>query len=70
MKDNADTNVLDVAIIGAGLGGLCMAIRLLEAGTRNFRLFEKSRGVGGTWYENRYPGAACDVPSHFYCFLV
>ncbi|MEM9402867.1 MAG: NAD(P)/FAD-dependent oxidoreductase [Pseudomonadota bacterium] len=68
MKDNADTNLLDVAIIGAGLGGLCMAIRLLEAGTSNFRLFETSPGVGGTWYENRYPGAACDVPSHFYCF--
>ncbi len=61
-------DVLDVAIIGAGLGGLCMAIRLLDAGIDRFRLFEKSKGVGGTWYENRYPGAACDVPSHFYCF--
>ena len=61
-------DVLEVAIIGAGLGGICMAIRLLDAGIRGFRVFEKSDGVGGTWYENRYPGAACDVPSHFYCF--
>ncbi|MEM8684806.1 MAG: NAD(P)-binding protein, partial [Pseudomonadota bacterium] len=69
MRVNAsDSDVLDVAIIGAGLGGFCMAIRLRDAGITNFRIFEKSGGVGGTWYENTYPGAACDVPSHFYCF--
>ena len=45
-----------------------MGIKLLEKGIKNFRIFEKSDDVGGTWYENTYPGAACDVPSHFYCF--
>ena len=59
---------LDVLIIGAGFSGICAGIKLLERGSTSFRLFEKSRAVGGTWWENRYPGAACDVPSHFYCF--
>ncbi len=68
MTSDQPDDILDVAIIGAGLGGLCMAIRLLEAGITSFQIFEKSDGIGGTWYENRYPGAACDVPSHFYCF--
>jgi cation diffusion facilitator CzcD-associated flavoprotein CzcO len=59
---------LDVLIIGAGFAGICMGIRLLEAGMDNFRIFEKAPKVGGTWYFNSYPGAACDVASHFYCF--
>lgn len=45
-----------------------MSIKLLEAGMKNFVVIEKSDGVGGTWYENRYPGCACDVPSHLYSF--
>lgn len=57
-----------VAIIGAGPGGLCMAIRLLRAGLDDFVIFERSDGVGGTWRTNTYPGAACDVPSHFYSY--
>ena len=57
-----------VAILGAGVSGLCMAIQLKKAGIDSFTLFEKSEKVGGTWYENVYPGAACDVPSHFYCY--
>ena len=57
-----------VAILGAGPGGLCMGIRLREAGFEDFVLLEKAAGVGGTWYWNRYPGCACDIPSHLYSF--
>jgi cation diffusion facilitator CzcD-associated flavoprotein CzcO len=57
-----------VAIIGAGAGGLGLAIRLLKSGRRDFVVFEASDGVGGTWRANTYPGAACDVPSHLYSY--
>jgi len=57
-----------VAIIGAGAGGLCMATRLRSAGVDDFLILEKSGGVGGTWRDNSYPDAACDVPSHLYSF--
>ena len=59
---------LRIAIIGAGPGGLCMAIRLRQAGFEGFEILEKAGGVGGTWYHNRYPGCACDIPSHLYSF--
>jgi cation diffusion facilitator CzcD-associated flavoprotein CzcO len=59
---------LDVAIIGAGFSGICMAIALKKAGYTAFRIFEKARDLGGTWRDNRYPGCACDVPSHLYSF--
>ncbi|MEP6502344.1 MAG: NAD(P)/FAD-dependent oxidoreductase [Betaproteobacteria bacterium] len=57
-----------VLIIGAGFGGLAMAIALRRAGERDVLLLEKSNDVGGVWRENTYPGAACDVPSHLYSF--
>jgi cation diffusion facilitator CzcD-associated flavoprotein CzcO len=57
-----------IAIIGAGAAGLCMAMRLKQAGRHQFTIFEKSNRVGGSWRDNRYPGAACDVPSHLYSF--
>src|SRR5688572_6379450 len=57
-----------VAILGAGASGLCMAIALKKAGIDSFTIFEKSDGVGGTWRDNTYPGAGCDVPSHLYSF--
>jgi cation diffusion facilitator CzcD-associated flavoprotein CzcO len=57
-----------VMIIGAGFGGLGMAIELARAGERDVRLLEKGDDVGGVWRENTYPGAACDVPSHLYSF--
>ncbi len=57
-----------VAIMGAGAGGLGLAIRLAKSGQRDFVLFEASDGVGGTWRANTYPGAACDVPSHLYSY--
>ena len=52
---------LKIAIIGAGPGGICMAIRLKQAGFDDFVLLEKGSGVGGTWYHNRYPGCECDI---------
>jgi cation diffusion facilitator CzcD-associated flavoprotein CzcO len=58
----------DVAIIGAGLAGLCMAIELKRAGTNAFTVFEKASDIGGVWRENRYPGAACDSPSQLYSY--
>jgi cation diffusion facilitator CzcD-associated flavoprotein CzcO len=57
-----------VAIIGAGFGGLGMAIALKRAGIDDFVIVEKGDEVGGCWRENSYPGAACDVPSHLYSF--
>lgn len=53
-------------IVGTGFSGLCMAIKLKEAGIHDFVLLERSDAVGGTWRDNHYPGAACDVPSHLY----
>ena len=57
-----------VLIIGAGFGGLGMAIALALAGEHDVLLLEKGGDVGGVWRENTYPGAACDVPSHLYSF--
>lgn len=62
------THYVDVAIVGAGFGGLCAAIKLREAGNDNFVILEKGQDVGGTWNFNSYPGAACDVQSHMYSF--
>lgn len=57
-----------VAIVGTGFSGLGMAIKLKEAGIDDFVLLERGANVGGTWRDNHYPGAACDVPSHLYSF--
>ena len=59
---------LDVLVIGAGFSGVCAAIRLQKNGIGNFAVYDKCDGIGGTWWLNTYPGAACDVPSHFYCY--
>jgi len=56
-----------VIVIGAGVAGLCAAIRLQGAGIP-FVLIEKNDEVGGTWYENRYPGAGVDTPNHIYSY--
>jgi len=58
----------EVAIIGAGFAGLCMAIKLKEAGISDFVILERGDRVGGTWRDNTYPGCACDVPSHLYSY--
>ncbi len=57
-----------IAIIGAGFSGIGMAIRLQEAGFRDLTIYEAADEVGGTWYWNTYPGAACDIGSHLYSF--
>jgi cation diffusion facilitator CzcD-associated flavoprotein CzcO len=59
---------VEVLIVGAGFGGLCMAIKLLEQGERRFVVLEKAAEVGGTWRDNQYPGAECDVQSHLYSY--
>jgi cation diffusion facilitator CzcD-associated flavoprotein CzcO len=59
---------VDVLVMGAGMSGLCTAIALQKAGMHNFVVLEKSSGLGGTWWDNRYPGAHVDVPSPLYCF--
>jgi cation diffusion facilitator CzcD-associated flavoprotein CzcO len=61
---------VDVAIIGAGFGGLLTGARLRELGVQSIRLFDKAADVGGTWYWNRYPGIACDVESYVYMPLL
>ena len=58
----------EVVIIGSGFGGLCMGIKLKQAGIDNFLILEKDEHFGGTWRVNHYPGAACDVPSHLYSY--
>jgi len=55
-----------IAIIGAGFAGIGTAIRLKQAGIESFTMFERAGEIGGTWRDNTYPGAACDVPSHAY----
>ena len=57
-----------IAIIGAGPGGLCAAIELRRGGFDDLLLLEQGTGVGGTWYHNRYPGAAVDIQAHLYSF--
>ena len=68
MYKDSKNKPLDVLIIGMGLSGVCSAIKLLEKDITNIQIHEKSNGIGGTWHDNTYPGAACDVPSHLYCF--
>ena len=61
---------VDVVVVGGGFGGLLTAAHLREAGVEDIRLIEKGGDVGGTWYWNRYPGAACDVESYVYLPLL
>ncbi|MHB1218330.1 MAG: flavin-containing monooxygenase [Alphaproteobacteria bacterium] len=57
-----------IAIIGAGPGGLAMAVKLKQAGLDDFTVFERSAGPGGTWWDNTYPGAGVDIASSLYSF--
>ncbi len=70
--DDAPTRPLPgqvrIAILGAGMSGLCMAIELRKLGISDFVILEKATSVGGTWRDNTYPNIACDVPSHVYSF--
>ena len=67
---DALSDEIDVVVIGGGFGGLLAGARLREAGVKNVRLIEKGGDFGGTWYWNRYPGAACDVESYVYLPLL
>jgi cation diffusion facilitator CzcD-associated flavoprotein CzcO len=59
---------MDAIIVGAGFSGIAAGVYLKRAGITDFVMLEKAERVGGTWRENTYPGAACDVPSHLYSF--
>ncbi len=65
---SASARAVRVAVLGAGMSGICMGIQLRKAGIEDFLILEKADAVGGTWRENTYPGVACDVPSHVYSF--
>lgn len=60
--------MLDTLIVGSGFAGLGTAVKLDEAGRRDFLVLEKGDSLGGTWRDNVYPGCACDVESHLYSF--
>jgi cation diffusion facilitator CzcD-associated flavoprotein CzcO len=64
------TDEVEVAVIGGGFGGLLVGARLREAGIEDIRIIEKGGDFGGTWYWNRYPGAACDIESYIYLPLL
>ena len=64
----APEHIHAAAIIGAGFSGIAMGIALKKAGIDDFVIFEKSGGLAGTWWDNTYPGAGCDVPSHLYSY--
>jgi cation diffusion facilitator CzcD-associated flavoprotein CzcO len=57
-----------IAIIGAGLGGVALAVHLKKAGLTNFEVFDGAGGPGGTWWHNRYPGVGVDIPSCLYSY--
>jgi cyclohexanone monooxygenase len=64
------TDEVDVVVVGGGFGGLLAGARLREAGVDSVRMIEKGGDFGGTWYWNRYPGAACDIESYIYLPLL
>ncbi len=64
------TDDVEVVIIGGGFGGLLTGARLRDAGVEDIRVIEKGGDFGGTWYWNRYPGAACDIESYVYLPLL
>jgi cyclohexanone monooxygenase len=61
---------IEVLVIGGGFGGLLAGARLRQAGVKDIRIIEKAGDFGGTWYWNRYPGAACDIESYVYLPLL
>jgi cation diffusion facilitator CzcD-associated flavoprotein CzcO len=65
---SSSSRSLEVLIVGAGFGGIAAAIELRRHGIADITILEKAPDLGGTWFYNSYPGAACDVPSHLYSF--
>ena len=66
--NGAGVEPITAVIVGAGFGGLGMAFQLRRAGVTDFVILERSDQIGGTWYDNSYPRAACDIPSPLYSF--
>jgi cation diffusion facilitator CzcD-associated flavoprotein CzcO len=64
----ADSSIQDVIIVGTGFAGLGLAVRLKRETAHSFTILERAADVGGTWRDNTYPGAACDVSSHLYSY--
>jgi cyclohexanone monooxygenase len=64
------TDEVEVVVVGGGFGGLLAGARLREAGIQDIRIIEQGGDFGGTWYWNRYPGAACDIESYIYLPLL
>ena len=64
------TDKVEVVVVGGGFGGLLAGARLKQAGIDDVRIIEKGGDFGGTWYWNRYPGAACDIESYVYLPLL
>ncbi len=67
-REHEGVPVVEVAIMGAGMSGLCMGIQLQKAARNDFLILEKQPGLGGTWWDNTYPGAHVDVPAPVYSF--
>jgi cyclohexanone monooxygenase len=70
IERDAVTDDVEVAVIGGGHGGLLLGARLRKAGIESLRMIEKGGDFGGTWYWNRYPGAACDTEAYIYMPLL
>ena len=67
-RPDMPNRIYDTLIVGAGFTGIGAAIKLSEAGVDDFVILERADRVGGTWRDNTYPGAACDVPSLLYSY--
>lgn len=67
-KNMTGKNDFSIIITGTGFSGICVGIQLKKAGFHNFKIVEKANDVGGTWRDNTYPGAACDVKSNLYSY--
>lgn len=68
-KSTPETKHIFCAIVGAGLCGVSLGFRLIQSHTLTydeFRIFDRNTDFGGVWESNKYPGAACDIPSHAY----
>lgn len=68
LRHRNDRRTPSIAIIGAGLGGIAAAVNLKRSGVTSFTIFEQSAGPGGTWWDNTYPGAECDVEIALYSY--
>ncbi|MGY0501317.1 flavin-containing monooxygenase [Nocardia sp. FBN12] len=68
VEPGAGARHVTTVIVGSGFAGLGLAIRLRQQGREDFLVLERGSEVGGTWRDNTYPGAACDVPSHLYSY--